>query len=209
MNAATCAWLEGLREQATATRLEKPLIDGGRSAAEAAAERMILAAQLSLWLSGFTDVLAARQAWLDQASPAGDRDPAIVVTTSPVGIAVAESLAEAGSLLARSLARELVAITEREYRLWCIAHPDETHRRHVNVWNWIKLKVPEQRHAEFDRHPLRSGEAYWLHRAGIAGAGTADRRDCHLWKWTGQQAVLLEAFVTERNVGRLGDAAAD
>jgi hypothetical protein len=203
MQHVTKEWLDGLRERAT---VEPPSMSEHVSAHEASAERMILAAQLSLWLTGFDDCLASRRAWLDEALPEGDRDPAIVVTTSPVGIAVADELTATGSLPARSLVRELVAVTERTYRLWCIAHPDPRHRHHVNVWNWIKKKVPEQRHAEFARHPLRPGEAYWLHRAGIAGAGSADRRDCHLWKWTGQQAVLLEAFITERNVGRLGAA---
>jgi hypothetical protein len=209
MTFQTIQWLTGLRDFASASRLAKPLGDGDSPAAETAAEHMILATHLSVWLTGFHDVLASRRAWLDDVLPAGDRDPAIVVTTSAVGIVVADDLIEAGSLPARTLARELVAVTEREYRLWGIANPDEKHRHHVNVWNWIKTKVPEQRHAEFARHPLRPGETYWLHRAGIAGAGLADRRDCHLWKWTGQQAVLLEAFVTERSVGRLGDTATD
>jgi hypothetical protein len=174
------------------------------SAHEASAERMIIASQLSLWLTGIDDIIAARRAWLDEAMPDGDRDPAIVVTTSPVGITVANQLAETGSLPARNVAQQMIAVTEREYRLWCIAHPDPHHGHHVNVWNWIKKKIPEQRHAEFARHPLRPGDSYWLHRAGIAGAGSADRRDCHLWKWTGRHAALLEAFITERSVGRLG-----
>lgn len=203
MNEATKEWLEGLRARAAA---QEPSTSEDVSAHETSAERMILAAQLSLWLTSFDDCLASRRAWLDEALPEGDRDPAIVVTTSPVGMAVADELTRAGSLPARSLVRELVAVSERTYRLWCIAHPDPKQLHHVNVWNWIKMKVPEQRHAEFARHPLRPGEAYWLHRAGIAGAGSADRRDCHLWKWTGRQAVLVEAFITERNVGRLGDA---
>ncbi len=206
MNPVTRTWLDGLRERAAEHR---PATGEEVSAHEIAAERMILAAQLSSWLTGFDDCLASRRAWLAEASPEGDRDPAIVVTTSPVGMTVADELTATGSLPARSLARELVAVTERTYRLWCIAHPDPKHLQHVNVWNWIKKKVPEQRHLEFARHPLQPGEAYWLHRAGIAGAGSADRRDCHLWKWTGRHAVLLEAFITERNVGRLGAAESD
>lgn len=201
MQSVTRTWFDGLREreaaQRSATRVERP-------PAAIAAERMILSAQLSLWLTGFDDVLAARRAWLDESLPEGDPDPAIVVTTSPTGIAMADELAHSGSLPARNLSSGLVAVTERTYRLWCIAHPDPAHLHHVNVWNWIKTEVPEQRHAEFARHPLRPGESYWLHRAGIAGAGSADCRDCHLWKWTGRQAVLLEAFITERSVGRLG-----
>lgn len=205
MRTDTLDWLLGLHDFVTVQRVNHPRDDDERPAEERAAERMILAAQLSTWLAGFDDVFASRRAWLSERCPGGDPFPAIVITTSAVGTAVVEELSTTGSHPARSLAREIAAVTERDYRLWCIAHSDDDHERHITIWNWIKTKVPLQRHAEFARHPLRDGESYWLHRAGIAGAGGADRRDSHLWKWTGRQAVLLEAFVTERSVGRLGD----
>jgi len=207
MHADTRSWLDGLREFAAARRLERRLVPAGAlpAAEEQAAERMILSTQLSTWLSGFDDMLAARRAWLAEADPDGDPDPAIVVTTSAVGIGVADQLGEACSLPARCLAAALAAVTELEYRLWCIRRPDEHGRLHVNVWNWIKTRVPRQRQGEFSRHPLAPGEVYWLHRAGIAGAGAADRRDSHLWKWSGRQATLLEAFVSEQGVAGLRD----
>lgn len=206
MRPDTLDWLASLRDFATAQRVNHPLDPEERPAGERAAERMILAAQLSTWLVAIDEVFASRQARLHEGCPAGDPFPAIVITTSGVGIAVAEELTATGSLPARSIAHEMVAVTERDYRLWCIAHPDDDYGRHITIWNWIKTTVPRQRHAEFARHRLRDGECYWLHRAGIAGAGSVDRRDSHLWKWTGHQAVLLEAFVTERNVGRVGDS---
>jgi len=205
MTPATRDWLEGLREFAAAHRLEKPLAVP-ESPAERAAERMILAARLADWLAGCEAILAARRAWLAERGDAADadRDPAIVITTSPVGIAVVEEQLAVGSLPARAVAERTVAVTELEYRLWSIRHPDDARDRHLNMWNWIKTQVPPQRHGEFVRHPLAAGEAYWLHRAGIAGAGAADRRDCHLWKFNGRHASLLEAFVAEQGVRGTG-----
>jgi hypothetical protein len=201
MLVTTRTWLDGLREFSVEHRLRKPLSESAASAARAA-ERMILAANLATALAGWEEVLAGRRA--EQAGgPDLDSDPAVVITTSPGGIAVADEQLATGSLPARSLAAQAVAVTELEYRLWCIRQPDDGHRLHVNLWNWIKTSVPPQRHAEFARHPLREGEAYWLHRTGIAGAGRADRRDCHLWKWNGRHASLVEAFVTERGVSEL------
>jgi hypothetical protein len=194
----TRTWLAELRDFATEHRLRQPLAESIGAAAQAA-ERMILAANLATALAGWETVLAIRRAGEPEIDPA----PAVVITTSPGGIAVAAEQLATGSLPARWLATDAVAVTELEYRLWCIRHPDDGHRLHVNLWNWIKTSVPPQRHAEFARHPLREGEAYWLHRAGIAGAGSADRRDCHLWKWNGRHASLLEAFVTERGVSEL------
>lgn len=197
MLAQTRDWLDGLRDFAAEHRLRKPLVEPAE-AAERAAERMILAAELATTLGGWEAVLSARR-----LPAGGDADPAIVITTSAVGIAtVAEQLAS-GSPLLRALIDRCLAVTELEYRLWCIRRPDEGHKVHVNLWNWIKKRVPSQRQAEFARHPLGPGEDYWLHRAGLAGAGPADRRDCHLWKWNGRHAALLEANVIERGVAEL------
>ena len=195
MLATTRTWLDGLGDFAAKHRVRRPLAEPDQPAARAA-ERMILGSHLATVLAGWEQVLAARRADV----PEGDPDPAVVITTSTVGITVAEEQFSTGSLPARGLADRAVAVTELEYRLWCIRHPDDGHVRHVNLWNWVKTSVPRERHAEFARHPLGPDEAYWLHRAGVAGAGMADRRDCHLWRWNGRHAALVEAFVAERGV---------
>lgn len=198
----TRAWLDGLRKFAAAQRERKPLPRPTQSAAESA-ERMILAADLSTRLPSIERVLAERAAWIRRSTGDADPDPVIVITTSAVGIdAVAELLASRTHGL-EPLAARTAAVTELEYRLWCIRQPDDANRCHVNLWSWVKTRVPEQRWAEFARHPLAPGEAYWLHRAGVAGAGAADSRHCHLWKWNGRHAALLEAFVRERSVSHL------
>jgi hypothetical protein len=201
MLATSRTWLDGLRDFATEQRQRKPLAEpAGRECG--AAERMILAAHLATTLAGWKQVLAGRQVHA-AGLPEVDSDPAVVITSSAVGIAVAGEQFATGSLPARAIADQAVAVTELEYRLWCIRHPDPGHQWHVNLWNWVKTSVPRERQAEFARHPLGPDEAYWLHRTGIAGAGPADRRDCHLWKWNGRHAALVEAFVTERGVSGL------
>jgi len=197
---ATEAWLNGLRAFASGPRPDRssrrPSPDGTQR--EHAAERAILEAWLESWLEGAEALAAARRAWLEgpDAAAGGDPEPAIVLTTSPVGI-------ESARLRLDGLAVRIVAVSELDYRLWCIRQPDHGHRWHVNVWNWIKTRVPERRHAEFARHPLAEGEHYWLHRAGVAGAGAADRRESHLWKWDGSGPTLLEPLLAERGVAGL------
>lgn len=192
MQPATRAWLEGLRAAVAEPR--PPLQASGASAA---AERMILAAHLATWIDASPHLSAARRAFAAAVDPEADPDAAIVVTTSPVGIAVVEELLASDEPLARDLRRRVVCATEGGYRSWCMRHPDERHRLHINHWSWIKTRVPRQRDAEFARHPLAAGEVYWLHRTGTAGAGAADGRATHLWKFTGSLAVLLEPFVVE------------
>lgn len=202
MNTATREWCGGLAAFAADRRGGQPPRHPDPPAV-AAAERAILAAHLVAWLDDWTAIMSARCQWA-RGRPDADPDAGVVLTTSPVGIEVAEGFLAGGHPVAAAEARRIVPVTELEYRLWCIRHPDDDHRRHMNHWSWIKMRLPRQRHAEFARHPLGPDEAYWLHRAGTAGAGAADRRDCHLWRWNGRHAALLEAFVREGGVSHLG-----
>jgi hypothetical protein len=195
-------WLEGLRHFVHDRRLSKPLRSTTVSAAESAAERSIVAASLATRLAEADAMRAARR-----VLPHADPDPAIVITTSAVGIAAVEEMLASVPDLAALAGNRIEAVTELEYRLWCIRSPDEGFIHHVNVWNWIKTAIPKQRWAEFSDYPLGAGEAYWLHREGCSGAATLDRRGCHLWRWNGRHASLLRAFVTERRVGPLGPSA--
>ena len=197
----TREWCAGLAGFAAERRAAEPPRHPD-SPSVAAAERSILAAHLVAWLDDWTAIMSARSAWA-RGTPAADPDAGMVLTTSAVGIVVAVDLLAGGHPVATAEAWRIVPVTELEYRLWCIRHPDDDHRHHMNHWSWIKTRVPLRRHAEFARHPLGPGAAYWLHRVGTAGAGAADRRDCHLWRWNGRHAALLEAFVREGGVSHL------
>jgi hypothetical protein len=204
MTTDTHAWLEGLRAFAATQREQKTVaaVDVGPPAHSA--ERAILAADLTTRLATLGDLLIARAMAARADGQRADGDPAVVVTTSPVGIAVVADLLTSPPHGLQPLAAVTTAVTELEYRLWCIGHPDDACRLHVNLWSWVKTRVPEQRWPEFARYPLGPGEVYWLHRSGVSGAGTADARHCHLWKWNGRHAALLEAFIREQTVGHLG-----
>ena len=195
MTPFTRRWLDGLRDFAAGHRATKPL-PAATDPAAWAAEQSILGASFATRLADVGAIRAARRDRGDGCDP----DPALVLTTSAAGIEAATGLLASSRDLALLVDDRLAVVTELEYRLWCIATPDDGYQAHVNLWSWIKTRVPEQRWAEFARHPLAAGEAYWLHRTGIAGAGRLDRRDCHLWKWNGRHAALLEAFVVERTV---------
>jgi hypothetical protein len=203
MNQRSREWLAGLRDHVEETRRTAvPAGGAGRdppAPAEAAAERMILATSLVAWLENeWPTLLAARR----EAPPHGsDAAPAIVITTSPVGIAAVDDTLARTEPLMKSLRGQVVAVTEREYRDWTKAHPDPDHLLHVNHWTWVKTAVPEARRHEFARYPRAAGEAFWLHRTGTSGCG-AERRFCHLWRWNGRSASLIKPFF-EESVRRL------
>ena len=193
MTPATRAWLDGLAAHLAARGFPPP------AGVATAAERMILAAHFAMWLDASPALDEARTAWA-RATPGADPDPAIVITTSPAGIAVVEEILAGDEPLAARLRPRAAVTTEKDYRAWCMRHPDDAHLLHVNHWSWIKTQVPSQRHAEFAPHRLREGEAFWLHRTGTAGAGSADGRSASLWKFTGHHAAILEPRLTERRV---------
>ncbi len=182
-------WLAGLREAvATARRAAGPAGQSGISRSQESAERTILSAHLVTWLENELPTLLGDRA--------DDDHPAIVITTSPVGLAVVDETLLRDEPLMRSLRERVVAVKEREYREWTKDHPDPDHQLHLNHWSWIKTRVPEARRHEFVAYPLSLGEQHWLHRTGTSGCGR-ERRFCHLWKWNGTSAALLKPFFPE------------
>ena len=188
------SWLAGLRahvddhRRAAGPASQPGLPAPGTAAAQQAAERMILSTHLVTWLEN--ELGSLRAEWQP------DCDVAVVLTTSPAGLLVANDVLQRDEPVIQSLRDRLVAVTEGEYRVWTKAHPDPDHRLHINHWSWIKTRVPEARRHEFENFPLGPNEHYWLHRTGTTGCGH-ERRYCHLWKWNGQTAVLLRPFIHE------------
>lgn len=203
MSPATREWLAGLRGFC-AERRQSQRPASAHDDAELAAEAAIIGTHLTTCLGSLEALLESRSDH-DRTRGAAAKnaaDPALVLTTSRAGLVSAARILEPGGDLARLVGERLAVVTEPEYRLWCIRCPDEAHRHHINLWSWVKTAVPPQRWPEFAAHPLAPDECYWLHRTGIAGAGTADRRDCHLWKWNGRHAALLQPFVREAVASR-------
>jgi hypothetical protein len=192
MTNASQVWLAGLLAHTAAAR---PQAGGGESSSAAfAAERCLLAAQLVVWLdTELAGLLAERSATCE---PGSDPEPAIVLTTTTAGLAAAADLLNRDDPLMRQWREQFACVTELEYRRWCMLHPDHDYRRHIAHWSWMKTRVPPRWWPRFARWPLNTGECYWLHRTGTAGAGE-DRRASHLWKWNGTTASLLKAFVDE------------
>jgi hypothetical protein len=199
MNTLTRTWLDGLREFVAEHRRARPLPEPAAADPSWAAERAILGAALAPRIADLEALRTARS-----ALAGADPDPAIVLTTSPAGIAAAEAMIATSPDLAALAGDRVVAVIELEYRRYCMRHPDDAHHHHLTLWNWVKTRVPERRQAEFARHRLGTGESYWLHREGVAGAGRLDRRASHLWKWNGRHAALLEPFIVEFTVPRVG-----
>lgn len=183
MTPATRDWLAGLKEFSEAHRAPRPArrvpVPSGIAAALGAILGDHLAGQ------GAADVVSALS-----------RHPgsAVVLTTTSEGFAAAERFA--ARLASADVARFAVA-TEAEYRGWCMPSPDEGHRLHVNVWNWVKAPVPEIRRGEFAAWPIAAGSDYWLHRHGIRDA-SAEVRRADLWAWDGVLARPVATGVDER-----------
>lgn len=183
-------WLAGLRRFSEQHRAPRP-------------ERRVPVPSETVVVASTAEALAAQAGILDrwlEDHGAGIRalfaerpGAAIVLTTTPPGFVAAERF-RAG--LAAADAERFAAVTEIEYRGWCMRSPDEHHRLHDNVWSWIKAPLPAARAGEFAAWPIPDGHAYWLHRRGRGGARTW--RSADLWQWDGRTATLLASDVSER-----------
>ena len=157
---------------------------GSTSSAPAlAAQAAILAAHAAAWgLPTLTQIAATLP------------DGAIVVTTSPPGLAAWSDLI---SRLPTPLSQRVATATEIEYRGWCMRSPDESHRLHAVVWSWIKAPLPPQRRTDFATFPIAESADYWVLRYGHSGGGEG-KHSADLFAWDGAVARLLATGITER-----------
>lgn len=122
--------------------------------------------------------------------PGLDRDAVILLTTTPLGLEIAERLVS-------SDLRGIICLLEVEYRRWCRIQPDDEMRHHVTAWNWVKTSLPTVRQNDFPAYPLSPGEQYWLHRTGIAGTTDEELRNTALLAFDGTHSRLLAASTVE------------
>lgn len=196
MRPAARDWLDSLRRFSTEHRLSRPQrpepvpvkTGTGHSAG----------AGLSLPLAAQTEILAAHAvAW---GIPTLNRlaatfpDSAIVVTTSPPGVAPWSNLI---ARLPALIAERVATATEIEYRGWCMRSPDESYELHAVVWSWIKAPLPPQRRPDFASFPIPASADYWVLRYGHT---TADEggHSADLFAWDGAVATHLASGITER-----------
>ena len=187
------AWLVRLRCFLSSSRKKmRPLgkkapVRPRQSARAQDAEERLLENQMRTWLSGLEQRLASAGRW-DGLSPA------VVITTTTVGIRACEKIA--GESAFATLFESCCYLTEYEYRYWCKEDADLKFQFHINYWAWIKTSVPLARMHEFRAYPIADNSKYWLLRHGVNGLGEHDYADCRVFAWDGASTkVLTEHFL--------------
>ena len=110
-----------------------------------AAEEELLEAKIRCWLAGLEQRLV-------NVSRCNALRPAVVITTTPVGIRACEKLVGESELGA--VFDYCCHLTEYEYRYWCKEEADINFQFHINYWAWIKTSVPSTRMHEFRDYPM-------------------------------------------------------
>ena len=147
-----------------------------------AAEEELLEAKIRCWLAGLEQRLVNVSRW-------NALRPAVVITTTPVGIRACEKLVGESELGA--VFDYCCHLTEYEYRYWCKEEADINFQFHINYWAWIKTSVPSTRMHEFRDYPIPEDNQYWLLRHGLNGLGDHDYADCQVYRWDGTATSLL------------------
>lgn len=106
-----------------------------------------------------------------------DKEPGLVVTTSPVGLIAATNIIGHRQPLSCYL-------LEQEYREYCDEHPDPNWQWHLHHWSWIETDANLGEDSCREEFPLSEGESYWIHHTGVSVAFLFERSFKHLWKWS-------------------------
>jgi hypothetical protein len=115
-----------------------------------------------------------------------DHNRHLVFTSTEPGLVAAH-----GILQGQSLA--FCCLPPKEYRLWMQLHPDMNFRLHVHFWSHF-VEHPDIINCRFS---ISTDEQYWLHTEGMMCGPKFGRGADHLWKWDGEQPVLLQKNYTQ------------
>jgi len=112
------------------------------------------------------------------------KDPYVVFTSgSPGLVAACEILSEGPA--------NIVFLYADEFTEWLKKNPDSDYRWHIHTWSFF-APIDKKTVKKAERYPCSEGESLWLHKEGTMCGQLFGRGGDHLWKWNGQEPVLLE-----------------
>ncbi len=122
------------------------------------------------------EVLSKLQEW--------EKDPFIVFTSDKPGLIAAREILDGNS-------DRFAFLFPKEFKKWEACHSDNEYQWHIHTWSFFTTldKASLKRTSEY---PLAPGETFWLHQEGTMCGQLFGRGGDHLWKWDGENFVLLQ-----------------
>ncbi|NLB54396.1 MAG: hypothetical protein GX811_01270 [Lentisphaerae bacterium] len=181
-------WFNDLREFITDCRKKKPINDWDNLSVEADSQSRIIGGCFVDWLEKHGPSLLKERAFLAKLNN-WEKDPFIVFTSDEPGLVVASEILEEGS-------DSIACLYPDEFTFWLKKHPDPEYRWHIHTWSYF-LPLDKETKKKTKTFPLAAGESYLLHREGTMCGELFGRGYDHLWKWNGEELVLLEESINQ------------
>lgn len=184
MASSVDAWIAKLREYTAECRAKAPLPDWEHLTAAQEWQRRIVGGSILNWLRQIGPRFLQERAIVHRTLQV-DPHPAIVFTSNVPGLVAAQEIV--GPDHERG-----VYLLEEEFAAAPAHLADGEYKCHIRFWSFFRAE-PEPAFAARARakYPLADGGSYWQHSEGTMWAVNAGRGVDHLWRWDGQQAVLL------------------
>jgi len=181
-------WFDGLKAFVAACRASRPLLNREDLSTAEEMQCRIIGGSLITWLQKHGPrllqeraVLAGLENW--------EKDPFIVFTSEQPGLVAGREILDDGP-------STIAFLYPDEFTEWLKYHPDPEYRWHVHTWSFFApLDVETGRRAK--KFSLAAGESYWLDKEGTMCGQLFGRGGDHLWKWDGNEPVLLQEFINQ------------
>ena len=181
-------WFRALANFIAACRTKRPIISRDSLTAEAEWQCRIIGGSLIAWLEKHGPPLLQERAFLATLQN-WEKDPFIVFTSEQPGLVAAREILEEGPAT-------IAFLYPAEFALWLKKKPDADYQWHVHTWSYF-APLDEETRKKTEKFPLSEGESYWLHKEGTMCGQLFGRGGDHLWKWDGQEPVLLEECINQ------------
>lgn len=181
-------WFDGLTRFAMEHRVKYPIVNRDDFSAEQEMQCRIIGGSLITWLQEHGPRLIQERAILARLKD-WEEDPFIVFTSKQPGLVAAREIFEGQHATVAFLYPD-------EFTEFLKSRPDHEFRWHVHTWSFF-APVDEDMAKKVANDPIGDGESYWLHKEGTMCGQLFGRGGDHLWKWNGQELVLLEECINQ------------
>lgn len=176
-------WYEQLVIDTKDLRKRRPL--PARETLSPAEERQccIIGGSLISWLEYYGSRLLQERNMLSKLQ-GWEKNPFIVFTSDKPGLIAAREILNDNP-------SQYAFLFPNEFKKWEARHPDKEYQWHIHTWSYFKTldKSSLQRASDY---PLAPEETFWLHQEGTMCGTLFGRGYDHLWKWNGEDFVLLQ-----------------
>ena len=181
-------WFNELKRFVGERRTKHPIANRDDFKAEDEMQCRIIGGGLIAWLEDHGPQFLQERSFLAKLK-GWEKDPFVIFTSTEPGLVAANEILQEDPA-------NIAALYPDEFTQWLKDNPDPDYLWHVHMWSFFE--TPDSAMQEKAKeYPVAQGESYWLHREGTMCGPLFGRGGDHLWKWDGDEPVLLQECINQ------------